>query len=50
MCWDCPARSDPEEFREVLLTNVIGSFMVITALLPLIKKSTKKQVRAKYVC
>ena len=36
--------SVPEQFRDVLLTNAIGPFLVIKALLPLIMKSTKKQV------
>jgi len=36
--------SDATEFKDILMTNVVGPFLVIQALLPLIRKGAKKQV------
>lgn len=41
----CVSRDD-DEFKEVLMTNVMGPFLVVKSFLPLIKKGKKKQVRA----
>ena len=35
---------DPASFPPVFRTNILGCFLVIKALLPLIRKGTKKQV------
>lgn len=35
---------DADEFKDVLLTNVLGPFLVTKALLPVIKMGNKKQV------
>lgn len=36
---------DPGEFANIFKTNVVGPYLVTRALLPLIKKGRKKQVR-----
>ena len=36
---------DPGEFSDIFKTNVVGPYLVTRALLPLIKKGRKKQVR-----
>ena len=38
-----PAR-DAKDLQDVLLTNVVGTYMVTKAFLPLIRKGHKKQV------
>ena len=37
---------EAKDLRDVLLTNVVGTYMVTKAFLPLIRKGHKKQVRA----
>ena len=37
---------DPGEFSDIFKTNVVGPYLVTRALLPLIKKGKKKQVRS----
>ena len=39
-----PVGSDAGELRDILMTNVLGPFLVTHALLPLIRKGTQKQV------
>ncbi|BDA47289.1 Uncharacterized oxidoreductase C663.09c [Coccomyxa sp. Obi] len=38
------SEQDENEFKEVLLTNTLGPFMVTKAFLPLLKKGNKKQI------
>ena len=37
-------RRKAEDLREVLMTNVVGTYMVTKAMLPSIRKGRKKQV------
>ena len=37
---------DEDEFRDILIINSLGPFLVIKAFLALIRKGSKKQVRA----
>ena len=46
-CLTQPAHHrEVKDLRDVLLTNVVGTYMVTKAFLPLIRKGHKKQVRA----
>ena len=41
----CICGRDPGEFPDIFKTNVVGPYLVTRALLPLIRKGRKKQVR-----
>ena len=46
---DCYCR-EVKDLRDVLLTNVVGTYMVTKALLPSIRKGHKKQVGSCSAC
>lgn len=37
---------DADEFRDILMINTLGPYLVIKEVLPLIRRGTKKQVRS----